>query len=475
MGTTADKLNKLVENKNAIKGALEEVGMFPSDKMSEYPQMIVGLGNSYKDYIKTVEGNWGAEINIPSGITKIGNSIYESATLVNNNMIVIPEGVTKIGKNTFYNRKIIELYLPKTLTEINEKAFASANMTNHNKVFYNGTVNEYINNMYCTSDWACPMGYFFTSAETLFYCFNEENQKYEQVQEIDIDKNIKINQFCFSTGTNIPVIKIRESANITELKYGQLINGKFLKELYLPKTLTTFTLSLQNATNLEKIEYNGSFSDIFTKITKGNKSSIIRVNFGTKLYCNGELIDLSNGVAIPEDVNEIKGYSIYGKDCTVVLHENINTLYDYAFTDLTNAILIFNSSTPPVFKSSSWAWASSIKAIYVPSGTSNTYKSTTNLTTFASKIFEKNSISLFPSNSILNNENIVFSINGEAKQQFQGSQKLLNVAVITIYNNSGSKLNIGTTEGGSDIASIASGSIYTYNLSGDVSIFLTLQ
>jgi hypothetical protein len=355
--------------------------------------------------------------------------------------------VREVNGNVYYKGKISE-FLSNVSTLTRGQAYSLSG------------VNSYNQNNYLTPSY--------------FWEYDENDQTYKKVNELIIDNFIDMETDfkAILVGFTFEKVIISEKSGIKMIS-GFYPISNYTKEVYLPSTSETISVGFRYVVNLTKLEYGGSYKDLFNITYSNSGSTLINDIFNNKLYCNGEKIDFSNGVIVPEGVTNIKQYTFYLKNNNVVTFPtSITTLEKNAFTDCSNLTLIFNSTTPPTFQSS-FAYSNAIKAIYVPIGSGNAYKSATNLSSFGSKIFEKNTISLVPSSSVLNNKNIVYSINGGASQQFTSNQTLENVAVITIHNNSESTIKVGTTEGGTDIGSLASGSIYTYNVSGNISIYIT--
>jgi hypothetical protein len=73
-------------------------------------------GNIFLSYAEAS----GAEYNIPSGVTVIGDEAFHGCNLLK---VVIPDGVTTIGDHAFYGCKLTEVMIPESVVSIKNKAF----------------------------------------------------------------------------------------------------------------------------------------------------------------------------------------------------------------------------------------------------------------------------------------------------------------------------------------------------------------
>jgi hypothetical protein len=135
--------------------------------------------------------------------------------------------------------------------------------------------------------------------------------------------------------------------------------------------------------------------------------------------------------------------------------------------------MILNSTTPPTLSSNSYT---TINKIWVPKGTLETYKSATNWSVYASKIFSKLSVFFNVDTSLINNANVTYSIDDGALQQFtESSFQKDDIYKLVISNkDANTTIFVGTTQGGSDLATISNATT-TINISTDTNIYITKQ
>lgn len=106
-----------------IPDSVTEIGAFAfintpwlDKKKNEHEDHFVIVNNILIDG-RTATGS----VSIPSGITKIGDSAFDSCQLTS---ISIPEGVTKIGERAFYScPNLKDVKFPNSLSEISANAF----------------------------------------------------------------------------------------------------------------------------------------------------------------------------------------------------------------------------------------------------------------------------------------------------------------------------------------------------------------
>lgn len=73
-------------------------------------------GNIFLSYAEAS----GAEYNIPSGVTVIGDKAFHGCNLLK---VVIPDGVTTIGDHAFFSCKLTEVMIPESVVSIKNNAF----------------------------------------------------------------------------------------------------------------------------------------------------------------------------------------------------------------------------------------------------------------------------------------------------------------------------------------------------------------
>ena len=124
MSTIADKLNLLLENKNAIKAVLEEKGKEPSDVLSTYAQSISELDN--EEQVSYVLSNADGSKKIyaqlsskePITLTATENDIRLGSTAITNEGFVegtkdIPAYYSWTGKKIIQAGSAVTISIPK--------------------------------------------------------------------------------------------------------------------------------------------------------------------------------------------------------------------------------------------------------------------------------------------------------------------------------------------------------------------------
>lgn len=143
----------------------------------------------------------------------------------------------------------------------------------------------------------------------------------------------------------------------------------------------------------------------------------------------------------------------------------------------TDKITIIMEGETPASLSSNAFDTSCLNKIFVPIGSRTNYIAATNWSSYADYIVEPNTIILSIPETLLNNENYTYSIdNKDNYQQFTDSViSLENISTLKFKNlDANTTILIGTTEGGSDVGTIANAELL-YPTSGDATIYLTIQ
>lgn len=186
-------------------------------------------------------------------------------------------------------------------------------------------------------------------------------------------------------------------------------------------------------------------------------------------------------IELNEGLKELNSTSISAKITYIKIPSTVEKMNGSSVISTTagngSLIIEFAGSVPPIFSYSSPFVLTHLKAIYVPLGTSQTYKTTTNLTQYADLITEPNNVIFNIPSALINNETITYSLDGgKTYQQFTNTTLALErVATIKLKSTSAdTTILVGTTSGGSDIGTISNSEI-TYATIGDVNIYLTIQ
>ena len=122
MGTTAQKLQNIIDSKAAISAAIEAKGGTVPTELSGYGPAIEALPNKVAAIVdKTVTEVTASDL---SGVTSIGNYAFYSCLSLSS--ITLPNSVTSIGSSTFYNcPNLTSITIPNGVTSIQGQTFAS--------------------------------------------------------------------------------------------------------------------------------------------------------------------------------------------------------------------------------------------------------------------------------------------------------------------------------------------------------------
>ena len=486
MGTVVEKLQKALENKEEIKRALLERGQNIGNAMNTYPLAIRNIKDEFTElFIKFLEDST-TEFKFPYG--------------------------TKTIKSNFYNGLTIKTWwFPSTLQEIKTQSI-NLNLYNASQkyldFYYNGSFEDWIKipkGEYSTS-MRIPYGYssysgthhllhpnnsadYFTGdiiipdgTETIPRCacvFLMTNKDRKIINSIiRIPSSVKvIEDGAFSYMNGIKNIIFENTTDFIELGEGIFysLNMKYsddenlpqyyIEELVMPKIKKLSSMGktgfkkLILQEGLEEIGDYGLNSTAFYDDGSGNFDLIFPTTL-TKIGTSGLQIQNSRGgsykfknLVIPETITDL-GKSLTNRFDTIT----------------------FLSATPCTITSSTFTTFTGFK-IYVPKGCSNTYKTATNWSKYATFIFEEYVVNFTIPSLLINNENVTYSLdNGKTYNKFNNIYMSLDeVATIRIKSTDSSQtILIGTTEGGSDVGTISNSEL-TFSFTTDTNVYLTIQ
>lgn len=248
------------------------------------------------------------------------------------------------------------------------------------------------------------------------YLLNSSTGEYNLVEEVSITSSVQSKSYySYHMKMNIGVKKVIYEEGVTKIDGCQ--SAKNIEEVVIPSTATTIVgYAFSDCPSLTYLE-------------------------------------------IPETLTDISGY---------------NCLYIGSSTN--KATIIMNHTTPPTCGSGTFN-TSYLDKIFVPLGTRETYIAATNWSRYADYIYEPNNVTFTVPSEILNNENYGYSLdNGETWNNFETTYFVVDRVRTVKFKNlvSDVVLLIGTTEGGSDIGTIANAELM-YTTSGNVSIYITIQ
>lgn len=434
----------------------------------------ISLGESYKDLISVIEGNFeGKNIDVPMGVTKIKSSCYNASKITNVGTITIPEGVTHLGNGSFGYLKYEKLYLPSTIVRI-ENSFSYNSNDDSGEVYSKMNIYDWAK-IDMQLDGGNPVG--VKNYVKDFYFYNNTTHQYEKLEEVNLTEEIEEIRSLTFARFNVKKIIINESTKLKTYEGGA---SKTVEEIFLPSTLQNFYIGFSNLEALKKFEYGGEYKGLFDININVSNASFFNTTLEDKLYCNGKKIDMTTNINVPEGVTILKKYCLANWPSltdTIILPSTLESIENYALHSYTSkdGTLIFNSTIPPTISSSSYfITTNNVKRMFVPKGCGDVYKNATNYTKFASIIYEKIDIALNIDNSLLNNENILYSVDGGEKQQFiSANLSLQNKGTLTIYNTSSDTIKLGSTNGGSEIGTSGPNTTITYKFTADTTIYIT--
>ena len=268
-----------------------------------------------------------------------------------------------------------------------------------------------------------------------------------------------IGKYAF-LGSSFSVINIPES--VRAINDSAFVNTE-ISEITLPEELDTFGENVfQNCQFLQKVNLHKNITAIPNNTFYGCKKlkdfvippTIISIGNSAFSECNA-----LNYLEIPESVTSIGNGALQ------------------MGTSSKKTTFVMKSSTPPTLKNGYVFSTSNLNKIFVPLGSRETYISTTNWSNFADYIFEPNNVVVNIPETLLNNELYQYSLdNGQTWLNFDNSVlNLTSVFTIKFKSESASPtILIGTTDGGSDIGTIANAELM-HVISGNETIYLTIQ
>jgi hypothetical protein len=171
-----------------------------------------------------------------------------------------------------------------------------------------------------------------------------------------------------------------------------------------------------------------------------------------------------------DGIEKIQNLTVPATINTLFIPESVTNIY--TMSGHANLIIRFVSETPPSGNDISH---SNYKKMICPKGTLDAYKTRFVYAFNNNKLVEEMDLFVNVSADIINNESVTYSIDGAEPSVFTGHIGEENVGFITLTNNSGKTLNFGTTNGGTEIGSIADGGSITYTFDGDTAAYLTLS
>ena len=307
-------------------------------------------------------------VDIRDGVTTIGDYAFEDCEELEE--ITIPAGVTSIGYNAFsfcYSLSSIEL--PTSLTSIGKEIF------NECKSLTSITIPAGVTTI---SDYAFSSCYALSSIELPAGVTTIGDQAF---------------QLCTAlTSIDLP-------ASVTSIGYYAFSLCTALSSIELPTSLTTICeKAFEACTSLTSIVIPASVtridSEAFARCSSLGSISVAEGNtvYDSRNGCNAIIIKESNklllgckNTVIPTGVTSIGKEAFY--KCTgltsITIPESVTSIGNYAFSGCTALTTVFmEPTTPPTLGNDVFENCDELANIYVPAGTTETYKTTGNWATY---------------------------------------------------------------------------------------------
>lgn len=279
---------------------------------------VTSIGNNAFGNLKNL-----TSVSIPNTVKTIGALAFTDCSSLTS--VVIPEGVTSIGYNAFYfNEKLSSVTLPSTLTTITaatigENAFYACSKLKTVKI--SADVNQIAYNA------------FRNCSALLSIEVDHDNESYSSVDGTLFNKD--------------KTVLIRYPAALSESKY-IIPNGVV--------EIGDFAFSFSN--NLTEVIISETVTDI-----------------GSYAFSNCANIET---LYIPKNITTIGMYAFSSLSNlkSIVMQSSETTLNTYAISLYGNVLERFDflSTTPPIFRVNTIYNLSNSTSIYVPFGTSDSYK-----------------------------------------------------------------------------------------------------
>lgn len=509
---------------DAIRSKTGKVGSINAQNFASEIGQIVSSEEAEASLKVMIEGGSSSKSTqfvIPYGVTKIQASAFgtsnasEKPSVSYTKMPIIPDSVTNIGKNAFSNvggecsrwnvegdknieagtavfsyKEPYNLIFGSNITQLGERAFQSSGINGiihfTEDCLVTSIPENCFNSMYGVRQIIIDNG--ANIDDSSFYNIKSYND-HSQMNELHINNigTVYYSSFRSCTFHKVYIKSILQAIELT-FPYSTITDPTTIRPI--------ISLNIPKSNNLYKegdgIYLNGELMDnnlLVVPETATVKSRLTGMNYFkyVKILPNWDRIPdmfLTNSTVEKVDFSP-SNTCLYILDkafmnCTnlnvLKIPSSVTTIKSYALqigSSSNKATIIFEGTTPPSIQSNTFN-TSYLNKIIVPKGTSDTFKAATNWSSFASYIIEPLNVSFNVDSSLLNNENITYQIDNGAEQQFTDSVFIKeNMASLKIKNNTGETINIGTTNGGSEIGSVATGGSLQYTFDTDTTIYIS--
>lgn len=402
----------------------------------------------------------------------------------------VPYGVETIGNFSLaFDRIISNLTIPNTVTSILDDAIG----IRAGNIYYEGTINQW--SEISKGRFSEPSNFFPAIRTNLGTPYLYDNNGDMVNRDIYLTNSLGylpigalsgLRFYRLSSDRNTLII----SKDIKSLGYGAFYGSKGFYEIIFEESDYVFEeIPMYCFATIEPIN---SSNRVGSKII-APKVKVLRTNSFN--YCHYDQIIFPEGlitiekeafryadfssVIFPATLTSIGNSAMekMGNLIEIIIPKNVNSIGSSAFYSCNKLVNItIENPTPCTLGSSAFTKNSGLR-IYVPKGTSATYKSATNWSSYASYIFEKYVVVMNIPSELLNNETITYSIDGgKTYQQFTNAVfSLDDVASIKIKSTDSSQVvKIGTSAGASDVGTISNSEL-TFSFTTDTNVYLTIQ
>lgn len=469
MAKTDNLQDYLTAMANSFRSATNSNNPINAQEMIGLPQT---LANGYEDYKKLITLNYpdNSDISIPLGITKIEQYRFYNPTSITKflNKITIPDGVTEIGNYNFNKHSYKELHIPPTLTNIGTNCFLEKQSKTYPKILHIKDLIQFLL-LETKSDI-----FAYQKPSEILNVYPDGCNVYlnnEPVTDVVVPKNLTIirkKNYWYIAGD----FSFEEETQINEIGGTPNCN-----RLYLPKGPYTVI----GVGNSNEYHYNGTWEDYMNLTFTNTGASMFAQNpyieNDKKFYFNGEL--LHDLIVIPDGVTEIKDYSLCGFDLSgikeVIIPASVTKIGKQALqcASANKGIIRMLGTTPPTLTNGAIV-KNYTEKIIVPSSALSVFKSTTNWSVLADIIVPDTNVSVTIDSTLLNNENILYSVDGREKQQFTNETlSLVGVGTLTIYNTSTDTIKLGKTSGGNEVGTSGPNTTITFTFTDVSTLYIT--